>query len=129
MKKSVAIVFILISFMSCKNSKLDKIGKWDLVSDYYQATYQIIQHNGHFVCKLDYYNDGIKVLHPTNTDEDIIFRNIQFRDQEKNKPDAISGATKKTDKTLYLHSLSKDTLKAIYYVKSQQKTEYWTRKK
>ena len=53
MKNAIYLSFlILIGFTSCAQNNDKIIGIWDVKNDYYQATYEIVEHEGKFFGKV-----------------------------------------------------------------------------
>lgn len=123
-KSIIALLFFSITLISCAQE--DKIiGVWDIKNDYYQAVYEIVEHEGKFFGKAHYYNDGTTEYKGDNKKEDYFLTDI-----EKKGETYINGKMYLPDGSFYnvIFTLKNDdTLEALMTVEKQPYTETWTR--
>ena len=126
MKNTIYIAFlILIGFTSCAQNNDPIIGIWDVKNVYYQATYEIVEHEGKFFGKVHYYNDGKSEYKGDNKKEDYFLTDV-----EKQNGKYIKGKMYMPDGSFYnvVFTLKNDnTLEAKMTVDGQPYTENWKR--
>ena len=124
MKNSFTI-FICILLTSCLKKEHQIIGLWKVNSNFYKATYKIVEEQNKLIGKVIYYNDDTTVLHETGTDKDIFLFNL--KPNKAGYVDAVSGATKTKNYYTSIKTKHKDTLEVTTYIQNKPLTETWTR--
>ncbi|WP_292945370.1 hypothetical protein [Olleya sp. UBA1516] len=126
MKKQVCAILLIITF-SCSKSAPELLGVWQVKSNYYKATYSIINENDSIKAKVLYYNDGTTILRKEDKNTFYVFENL--KPSNNGYVDAVSGATKTNEikPNIELQSLHKDTLEVITYLRNKPLKEVWIR--
>lgn len=124
-------IYTLIIVLSSCSSSIDEriLGTWEVQSDFYRAVYKIEEQEGKIVGKLMYYNDDIKIIEATNTNKDIVFKNLKYKNGTF--VDGISGATntKEAKNSVEIKVQHKDTLQVVKKFAKTEINYIWTRKK
>ncbi len=118
------LIFFTVTVTSC--AQKDKIiGVWDVKNEYYQAVYEIVEHEDKFFGKVHYYNDGTTEYKGDSKKEDYFLTDIELQNGKY-----INGKMYLPDGSFYnvIFTLKNDnTLEASMTVDKQPYTETWTR--
>ena len=129
--QTISIYVFLLGLISCQTSPSPIEGKWQVVSEFYKATYQIKKEAGSIVGKVLYYNDGTTHYKANGESNQYLFKDLSL---EGNKyVDGVTGATSTKSEqapqhTIELELLHEDTILAISYLMHQPIQETWIRK-
>lgn len=123
--KSISpLLFFVFTMTSC--AQQDKIvGVWDVKNDYYQAIYEIVEHEGKFFGKAHYYNDGNTEYKGDNKKEDYFLTDVEAKNGKY-----INGKMYMPDGSFYkvIFTLkNENTLENLMTVENQPYKETWTR--
>ncbi|MDY8137991.1 hypothetical protein [Aquimarina sp. 2201CG5-10] len=124
LKSIFTIIVLSISLSSCGQE--DKIvGVWDVKTEYYQATYEIVSQDDTFFGKVHYYNDGSTEYKGKNKKEDYFLTDVELKDGKY-----VNGKMYTPDGSYYevIFTLkNNDTLETIMTVENKPYKEIWTR--
>lgn len=127
MKKAYQFILLLvttISFNACAQ-KDNIVGVWDVKTDLYQATYEIVEYKDKFYGKVHYYNDGTSEYKGNNKEEDYFLSDVEFKDGKY-----INGKLYLPDGSFYnvIFTLKNNsTLEALMTVDGSPYKEIWKR--
>lgn len=127
MKRSLLVIIAIIAF-SCSERESPILGIWKVDSNFYKATYQIIEKEDVTKGFVLYYNDDTTIYkYEKGQPKHYFIKNLIQEDSLY--IDAISGATntEQSNKTITLKNLSKDTLEVTSYIQHKPLKEYWIR--
>jgi hypothetical protein len=110
--------------MSCAKREYEITGFWKVHSNYYKATYKIVEEQNKLVGKVIYYNDDTTILYETGTKKDIFLFNL--KPNKTGYIDAVSGATK-TNSNTSIKTKHRDTLEVTSYIQNKPLIETWIR--
>ncbi len=77
--RSLFLLMVIITFNACAQ-KNTIVGVWEVKTDLYQATYEIVEHKDAFFGKIHYYNDGITEYKGDNKKEDYFLTDVVLKD-------------------------------------------------
>lgn len=120
----ILLLTITFSFSACAQ-KDNIVGVWDVKTDVYQATYEIVEHRDKFYGKVHYYNDGTSEYKGNDKKEDYFLSDVEFKDGKY-----INGKMYLPDGSYYnvIFTLkNNDTLEALMTVDSSPYKEIWKR--
>lgn len=115
----------LFSLTSCAQNNNKIIGVWNVKTDYYQAIYEIVEHDNKFFGKVHYYNDGETEYKGDNKKDDYFLTDVEVQNGNY-----INGKMYLPDGSFYnvIFTLkNENTLEALMTVEGKPYTETWTR--
>lgn len=122
----ILILFtLIISLSSCAQDD-PIVGVWEVESDYYQATYEIVEHQDQFHGKVHYYNDGQDTYEGNDQKEDYFLTELTAKNGQY-----VNGKMYLPDGSFYFvifELTDPNTLEATMTVENQPYKEVWKRK-
>lgn len=114
--------------LSCVHKQDSLLGVWNVKSNFYKATCQIVKENNTYKGLVLYYNDDTSIYkHKEGDVKTYFFNNIKAENNQF--VDAISGATIASSRLAELKLKHQDTLQVTTYIKQKPLTEIWIKQK
>ena len=119
----------MLFLLCCNDNEQLLYGKWQVISNYYKATYEIIKENDSIKAEVLYYNDGTTIIREKDAKTYYVFKDLKA--SEDLFVDAMSGATKTDDskKNIAIKIKHNDTLEVTQYIANKPLKEIWVRNK
>ena len=82
LKTLIVTLFFSVTFIACAQTNDPIIGVWDVKTAYYEAVYEIVEHEGKFFGKIHYYNDGETEYTGENKKEDYFLTDLELKNDQ-----------------------------------------------
>ncbi len=129
MKLLTTLIFSLFFFISCTKKETSIVGKWNVISPFYKATYEISNRERTFYGKALYYNDGTTQYTIADGDPGYFFTDLVTEDGKTYHKKKTSNTHKRHTPSIIIDQIHQDTLKVTSMVMHQPLTEKWVRTK
>ncbi len=122
MKKILFVLFVFL--IGCGHDHSPILGKWSVESNFYSATYNIVEIGNRIKCEVLYYNDGTSSYKKDAGSPYYLSENLQYKNGIY--IDGVSGATTKmSEQKINITLIHKDTLNVTTYIMNKPLIEHW----
>ncbi|MEW7290245.1 hypothetical protein [Aquimarina sp. 2304DJ70-9] len=125
-QKYITSCMVIILLFSCSGKKNQLLGAWSLESNFYRATYEIVEDDGKIKAKVLYYNDDTTAYQYDGQTPQYLFSDL--KEKENRYIDAVSGATNTETNYPNIKVISQDSLEVTTYLVNKPLKEIWIRK-